>query len=230
MAKRLRAASRRSPDGRQIAQRCRRSRRPERRDRPRRAAARRIEAQRGVGRVVARQHARRGDRGVGLRQSRPARPSSRLDLLARQGPGPQLHRRRRRRPRGSSTRRPPLHGPPSSTGTGRQSRRAPARRWSATACPRDWRRARRAAGPRPRSAPAPADGRGCGSPTVSSPAVTRSERPAPGRCRQHQRQRRRARSAASRRASGENSASVSAIARSAQWTISGLKRGRPLVS
>ena len=31
-------------------------------------------------------------------------------------------------------------------------------------------------------------------------------------------------------ASGENSASVSAIARSAQWIISGLKRGRPLVS
>ena len=37
-------------------------------------------------------------------------------------------------------------------------------------------------------------------------------------------------SAASLRASGLNSASSSAIARSATWTMSGLKRGRPLIS
>ena len=181
MANRLRAASCRSPRGRQVAHRAVDRRRARSRDRPRRAARLGIEPQRRVGRIVADQHARRGDGRIGCGSCDRAR---RAPPRSRRAPWPRRATAPAASPSTADDRRfHPGRAWPAIEHRHRAAkavahlvgggRRQPARGIGG------WRRQRPAR--RPRSAPAPADGRGCGCATVSSPAVTISARPLPGR-------------------------------------------------
>ena len=229
-AKRLAAASARSPAGERLrpAAVVAGPKPSQTSPGPAPAASSRSARARGV---VRGELARGGDAGGGVAR-RAARPSARLDRLDRQAAGAQQHRRRRRRSRRSSIRGRP----------GRRRRRAPRR------CGR---RGRRGRAPRVVGLTAPeglAEGAASGPPkaasrrrasgcagtrsaTVGRPAVASVGEAGVGAARQHQRQRARPEAAASARGLGREARRArSAAARSATWTISGLNAGRPLAA